>query len=143
MSNKKKQKKLNEIFLDTYIGMDKVCCRKFGVAIGGVTEYVNRLINARTAPGRDEALTRLVKYRSTRNKIAHERGALENINDISKSDIKWIERFTKSVERKRDPFFSYLKKARRKVRGKKALRVSIIVAAVLAVAAVALFFILK
>lgn len=143
MSNKKKQKKLNEIFLDTYIGMDKVCCRKFGVAIGGVTEYVNRLINARNAPGRDEALTRLVKYRSTRNKIAHERGALENISDISKSDIKWIERFTKSVERKKDPYFSYLKKARRRIRGRKALKVVIIAAVILIAAAVAAFFILK
>ena len=60
-------KRLNERFLSSYIELEKTCCEKFGVPTGGVTEYINRLNNARFAPGRDEALPRLVRYRGTRN----------------------------------------------------------------------------
>ena len=57
-------RKLNEKFVNNFIELDKLCCEKFGVASNGVTEYVNRLNNARFAPNRDEVLPELVKYRN-------------------------------------------------------------------------------
>lgn len=145
MGNKRKQKRFNELFLDAYIEMDKICCHKFGVSNGGVTNYINRLINARFAPGRDEVLPRLVKYRNIRNRIAHEGGALENINEIAKPDLKWIDKFCKSLERKRDPFSLYLKKARKHAKRRKLAKkliVALVIVLVIA-AAVAAYFILK
>lgn len=141
----KRQRKLNEMFLDSYIDMDKICCRKFGVSSGGATAYINRLISTKLAPGRDEALQRLVKYRSIRNKFAHESGALENITDITKADLKWLDRFKKELNKNRDPFSAYLKKARKLSRKKKAKKVAIVVFILLliAAAAVAYFMLFK
>ena len=106
-------RKLNERFLASYIELDRECCEKFGVSNGGVTEYINRLNNARFAPGRDEALPRLVKYRNIRNKMAHEVGSLRKMNDVVKADITWIRKFNRDVARRRDPISTYLKRARR------------------------------
>ena len=58
------RKKINEAFYAGYIELDRDCCEKFGVSSGGVTEYINRLNNARFAPGRDDVLPRLVRYRN-------------------------------------------------------------------------------
>ena len=145
MGYRRRQKRYNELFLDAYIELDKICCHKFGVSNGGVTSYINRLINARFAPGRDEALPRLVRYRNIRNRIAHERGALEHIGEVAKADLKWIHRFCKQLNRKRDPFSLYLKKARRHAKKRKFVRALVIAGVVLAVAAaaVATFLILK
>lgn len=106
-------RKLNERFLASYIELDKECCEKFGVSNGGVTEYINRLNNARFAPGRDEALPRLVKYRNIRNKMAHEIGSLRKMNDVAKTDIAWVRKFSRDVAKHRDPISAYLKRARR------------------------------
>jgi hypothetical protein len=106
-------KRINEKFLTCYMELDKNCCDKFGIATGGTTEYINRLNNARFAPGRDDALPRLVKYRNIRNKIAHEIGSIRKINDITKVDIAWIKKFNKDIIRRKDPISLYLKKARR------------------------------
>ena len=76
--------KFNTLFLNSYLELDKVCCLKFGVVTGGVTEYINRLINARFAPDRDEVLPRLVRYRNIRNRMAHEAGALTDIDEINR-----------------------------------------------------------
>ena len=63
-------KKQNSLFLDRYMELDKVCCDKFGVATGhGVVEYIHRLSNARFAPGRDDALARLVKYSNIHKRL--------------------------------------------------------------------------
>ncbi len=146
MASKKKQKKTNELFFEAYIGIDKLCCRKFGVSNGGVTEYIGKLIKTRLAPGRDDALTRLVKYRNIRNRIAHESRALENVNEIDKQDLKWMDSFKKQLERQRDPYSLYLQKTRkqavRRIRGNR-LKVASIVAAVVIVLAAAAFFIFK
>ena len=115
-------KRLNERFLACYIELDKDCCEKFGVATGGVTEYINRLNNARFAPGREEALPRLVKYRNLRNKMAHEVGSLRKISDVTKADISWIRKFDKDLARRKDPISSYLKKARRYARRRRIKR---------------------
>ena len=106
-------KRYNDNFLRTYIELDKLCCEKFGVISGGVTEYINRLNNARFAPNRDEVLPRLVRYRNLRNRFAHEPGAIRRTDDIVKDDIRWITRFRRDVLKRRDPISRYLRKARR------------------------------
>lgn len=115
-------RKLNEQFLTSYTVLDKNCCEKFGVSSGGITEYINRLNNARFAPGREEALPRLVRYRNLRNKMAHEIGSLRKMNDVTKSDVTWLKKFDKDVSRRRDPISSYLKKARRYARRRRIKR---------------------
>ena len=115
-------KRINERFLSCYMELDKNCCDKFGVATGGTTEYINRLNNARFAPGREDALPRLVKYRNIRNKIAHELGSIRKINDISKVDIAWLKKFNKDIVRRKDPISLYLKRARRYARRRRIKR---------------------
>ena len=112
-------RKLNEKFLNNFLELDKLCCEKFGVATNGVTEYINRLNNARFAPERDEVLPRLVKYRNLRNRFAHEPQAIRKCDDIAKADIKWVAKFKKTVKGKKDPISKYLKKARRFARRRK------------------------
>ena len=135
-------RKINEKFLNNFLELDKLCCEKFGVASNGVTEYINRLNNARFAPDRDDVLPRLVKYRNLRNRFAHEPQAIRKCDDIAKADVKWVGKFKKTVKGKKDPISKYLKKARRFARKRKcgkALLVLLIIAA-LAAAAFILFF---
>ena len=115
-------RRLNERFLASYIELDKNCCEKFGVSSGGVTEYINRLNNARFAPGREDALPRLVKYRNLRNKMAHELGSLRKMNDVTKADLAWIRKFDKDITRRKDPISAYLKRARRYARRRRIKR---------------------
>lgn len=137
-------RRLNERFLSSYIELDKNCCEKFGVATGGITEYINRLNNARFAPGREEVLPRLVKYRNLRNKMAHEVGSLRKINDVTKADIKWIRKFDRDVTRRRDPISSYLKRARRYARRRRLKRYITLAAAIaLVIMAVVIFFLAR
>ena len=132
----------NEKFLANFLELDKLCCEKFGVASNGVTEYINRLNNARFAPDRDEVLPRLVKYRNLRNRFAHEPQAIRKCDDIAKADIKWVAKFKKSAKKKKDPISKYLKKARRFARKRKFGRslLVILILAALAVAGYFLFF---
>ncbi len=135
--------RLNEKFLASYIDVDKNCCEKFGVSAGGVTEYINRLNNARFAPGREEALPRLVRYRNLRNKMAHEIGSLRKMNDVTKSDIIWLRKFNKDISKRKDPISAYLKKARRYARRrrlKKYITIGAIIFAVVAAIVLLLFF---
>ncbi len=133
--------RLNEKFLSSYIELDKNCCEKFGVSVGGVTEYINRLNNARFAPGREEALPRLVRYRNLRNKMAHELGSLRKMNDVTKTDIVWLKKFNKDISKRRDPISAYLKKARKYARRRRMKRYAITTLIILAViACVVLFF---
>ena len=135
-------RKLNEKYVNSFIELDKLCCEKFGVASNGVTEYINRLNNARFAPDRDEVLPRLVKYRNLRNRFAHEPQAIRKCDDIAKADIKWVAKFKKSAKKKKDPISKYLKKARRFARKRKFGRslLVILILAALAVAGYFLFF---
>ena len=137
-------RRLNERFLSSYIELDKNCCEKFGVATGGITEYINRLNNARFAPGREEVLPRLVKYRNLRNKMAHEVGSLRKMNDVTKADIKWIRKFDRDVTHRRDPISSYLKRARRYARRRR-LKRYITLAAIIAlvIMAVVIFLLVR
>ena len=119
--------RLNSLFLNSYIELDKICSQKFGLASGGVTEYINRLVNSRFAPERDEALQRLVKYRNIRNRIAHEEGALGQISDITKLDLKWLDSFKRDLQKRHDPISVYLRKARKYAKRRRARRVIIFV----------------
>ena len=133
------KRSINEKFLNTYIELDKLCCEKFGVASNGVTEYINRLNNARFAPNRDEVLPNLVKYRNLRNRFAHEPEAIRKADDISKADIKWVADLKKTVKGKKDPISKYLKKAKKFANGQKAKKI-ILAILILGVAAVAALF---
>lgn len=115
-------KRVNDSFLAHYIELDRNCGEKFGAVAGGVTEYINRLNNARYAVGKDEVLPRLVRYRNIRNRFAHEPGAIRKSDELTKADVKWIIRFKKDVMKKRDPLSRYLRKARRYAFRKRAYR---------------------
>ena len=133
-------KKINEVFLSEYIELDKDCCEKFGLSTGGITEYINRLNNARFAPGRDDVLPRLVRYRNIRNKMAHESEALTKSEEITKADVKWIRSFDKNLVKKKDPISAYLRKARKYIRRRRFHRfVYVALVAVIAALAIALY----
>ena len=135
------RKKVNEAFLAGYIELDRDCCEKFGVSTGGITEYINRLNNARFAPGRDEVLPRLVRYRNTRNKFAHELSALRKTDEVTKVDVKWLRSFNKDIIKKRDPISVYLRKARKYARRRRLRRwVYVVLFAIIAALATALYF---
>lgn len=137
-------KRLNEHFLASFIALDKDCCEKFGVASGGVTEYINRLNNARFAPGREDALPRLVRYRNIRNKMAHEIGSLRRSSEVTKADISWIRKFDKDIIKCKDPISAYLKRARRYARRRRIKKYLTIGAAALAVIlAIVVIFLIK
>jgi hypothetical protein len=133
-------RKYNESFLNTFLELDKLCCEKFGIVSGGVTEYINRLNNARFAPNRDEVLPKLNRYRNLRNLFAHEPGAIRKTEDIGKDDIKWIARFRKDVQKKRDPISKYLRKARRYATQKKLKKLLIIFGIIAIVVAAIVFY---
>ncbi len=127
-------KKLNHQFLEMYKGLDRDCCEKFGVTTGGVTEYINRLNNARFAPDRDDVLPRLVRYRNIRNKFAHDIGSIRKSDEISKPDLKWLRIFNKDIVKKRDPISVYLRKARRYARRRKMYRAIFVCSVILVIA---------
>lgn len=141
-----KKHKINEAFLNTFIELDKACATKFGISTSGVNEYINRLRNARFAEGRDEVLPKLVRYTNLRNRLAHESGALRQIDEITKADVKWLASFERTLEKKRDPISLYLRKARRYARRRRVLRavacVGIITLVLAAAVGAVLFFVL-
>ncbi len=124
--------KINQAFLSAYINLDKSCAKKLD-AKSGVTEYINKLTNLRFAFGRNELLPRLIKYRKLRNRIAHEPGAMKEIDELSRQDISWLKKFEKQVIKGRDPVSKYLKKAGEKARGRALVRAAVLFLAALAV----------
>lgn len=121
------KKKLNSTFLDEYIQLDKACCEKFGISVGGVTEYINRLNNARFAPDRDEVLPKLVNYRNIRNKFAQDANEIRKNTELTKDDLKWVKEFEKDLKKKKDPISVYLNKARRYASRRRFLRVLFVI----------------
>ncbi len=118
--------KINMSFFKAYIELDKVCAERLGVDRNGVSAYINSLVELRFAPDRSEVLPRLIKYRKARNIIAHEDGAIDQLDELTKDDVKWLNRFSKSVSGKRDPISRYERKATRYAIWKK-LRVLLII----------------
>lgn len=133
--------KLNVIFFDTYIKVDKLAAQKFGIEKGGVTAYINRLINSRFAPDREETLSHLTRYREIRNVLAHEGGALEGYSEITKSDVRWLQSFEYDLEHRRDPISRYLRKSRGYVLRKRLTALVVILALAAAVCAGIYFFV--
>ena len=105
--------KINMSFFKAYIELDKACADRLGVERNGVSAYINSLVELRFAPERSEVLPRLIKYRKARNIIAHEDGAIDQLDELTKDDVKWLNRFAKTVSGKRDPISRYERKARR------------------------------
>ena len=56
--------KTNVSFLTAYIELDKACCHRFGIQSGGVSTYINKLVQERFVPEREEILPRLIRYRN-------------------------------------------------------------------------------
>ena len=136
------KKKYNEKFVEAFVELDKLCCEKFGVQMGGVTEYITRLNNAKYAPNRDEVLPVLVKYRNLRNKFAHEPEAFKKTDAVTNNDVKWLVDFKKSINKKNDPLTAYLRKALRLVRRRNFGKALLTILGIAAVAAVVAFVIL-
>lgn len=114
-------------FFKAYIELDNACAARLGVDKHGVSAYINRLVEMRFAKGRSETLPKLIKYRNYRNAIAHEADAMKELDSISKSDIQWLNRFTKLISKRRDPVSLYENKARRYMFWRK-FRIAIIIA---------------
>lgn len=126
---------LNQIFFNSYIKVDKVCCAKLGVERGGINAYINKLMNTRFAPDREETLDRLINLRSARNALAHEEGAMGSYKQITKHDVKWLQNFERDLIHKKDPISLYLRRARGYVRRRNVIA---IIAVLVLLAAVAL-----
>ena len=129
---------LNQIFFNTYIKVDKVCCAKLGVERGGVSAYINKLTNNRFAPDREETLERLINLRNARNALAHEEDAMGTCKQVTRQDVKWLQNFERELIRKKDPISLYLRRARGYVRRRNVLAIIAVLA--LAAAAVVGYF---
>ena len=105
--------KINMAFFNAYIELDKVCEQSLGVKRGGINTYINNLVEMRFAPGRSDVLPRLLQYRKIRNVIAHEENAFSEVTEVTKKDVQWLNRFAKTVSRKKDPVSVYIRKSRR------------------------------
>ena len=130
---------LNQIFFNTYIKVDKVCCAKLGVERGGVSAYINKLTNNRFAPDREETLERLINLRNARNALAHEEDAMGTYKQVTRQDVKWLQNFERELIRKKDPISLYLRRARGYVRRRNVLAI-IAVLALAAAAALGYFY---
>lgn len=126
--------KTNEKFLEAFISLESLCASKLGITTAGVSEYITRLSSAKMAMGRDEALNQLKRFRSVRNRLVHENGALRSLGEITKADLKWLKSFEKSVKKSKDPLSRYYKKTKGDKK-KKSLITWLIILLVAAVAA--------
>ena len=134
-------RKINDAFIAKFKELDRTCCDKFGVHVGGVNEYMSCLNNVRFAPNRDEVLQRLVKYGSIYQRIEYNPQDKRRTLGLTKEDVKWLTSFKKLVQKKKDPISVYLRKARRFALRRKMTRILIgVLAAALVIAGVALFF---
>ena len=132
--------KTNMSFFKAYIELDKACAARLGIERNGVSTYISKLVDMRFAPGRSEVLPKLIKYRNFRNTIAHEENAMKEMDTVSKSDIQWVNYFTKCVNKKVDPISRYENKARRYAFWKK-FKIAIIAAGSLVGAAFVLWIV--
>ena len=136
------KKKLNSSFVELYNELDKDCCEKFGISVGGVTEYINRLNNARFAPDRDEVLPKLVNYRNVRNAFVEDATELRKNGELTKEDLKWVKSFQKDLKKKNDPISVYLKKAK-KYASRRKFGKFLLTAVIVAVVAAVAFIVMK
>lgn len=133
--------KINLTFFNAYMELDKMCADLLGVKHSGVSSYINRLVDYRFAPGRNDVLPKLIKYRNCRNAIAHEVNTIREMTELSKADIKWIHRFIRKIKHRSDPVSCYERKAKAYSIWRKFY--AVFVGAIIAVVGVFLYFILK
>ena len=124
--------KTNLAFFNAYLELDKACAQALEISKSGVSSYINCLVESRYAPDRNEVLRKLIKYRKFRNIIAHEAGAMTEFNEITKEDIKWVNKFASQMIRKQDPISKYERKLKRREVWQK-VRVGLIIAGVVIV----------
>ena len=120
-------------FFNAYLELDKACATALGISKSGVTSYINCLVESRYAPDRNEVLRKLIKYRKFRNIIAHEAGAMSEFNEITKEDIKWVNKFASKMTRKQDPISRYERKLKMEEIWRKIVLIGSIVAGAVAV----------
>ena len=125
--------KINMSFFNAYLELDKICAQRLEINRGGVSAYIGRLVELRFAPNRSEVLPRYI--------MVHEEGAFAELDEITKADVVWLNRFARSVARRSDPVSRYERKARNYALWRR-LRVAFIFILALVVLAVA-FVILK
>lgn len=135
-------KKINMDFLAAFIELEGACNRLLDKKRSGVTEYINRLEDSGAASRKDELFKKLIFYRKIRNKLAHEEGALDDLNDVDKTDVKWLGNFRKKVEKGRDPLSLHIKKADRR-RLWSIVKITAIASVIVAVIIIAIVFALK
>ena len=123
--------KINLAFFNAYLELDKACAKALGISKSGVTSYINCLVESRYAPDRNDVLRKLIKYRKFRNIIAHEAGAMSEFNEITKEDIKWVNKFASKMTKKQDPISRY----ERKLKMEKIWRRIVIIGSIVAGAA--------
>lgn len=123
--------KINLAFFNAYLELDKICAQRLGISKSGVTAYINNLVDCRYAPDRNDVLRKLIKYRKIRNILAHEPIAMTELNEITKEDIKWVNQFTKTVDKKKDPISRYERKLKRQEIWRK-VRIVLIILGVIA-----------
>lgn len=104
----------NRKFLSEYIKLDRAISQMLGISFGGISEYITRLGAGPLREREKELISRLVRYRAYRNKLAHEVGALEGLSSITKEDVRWVRSFTSLVKKKRDSLSVFKRKEERK-----------------------------
>nr|MBE6544482.1 hypothetical protein [Oscillospiraceae bacterium] len=104
--------KINMSFFNAYKELDSACAKRLGISRGGVSAYIGRLVELKYVPERSDVLPRLIKYRKIRNILAHEENAFDRSFEITNSDVKWLSRLARRVERSSDPISRYERNTR-------------------------------
>ena len=100
----------NRKFLTEYIKLERAICEMLELSQGGVNEYIARLSDGAYTEKEKAIISRLIRYRAYRNKLAHEVGALEGLSSVTREDVRWIRTFTSLVKKKRDSLSVFKRK---------------------------------
>ena len=129
--------KINLAFFNAYLELDKACAQALGISKSGVSSYINCLVESRYAPDRNEVLRKLIRYRKFRNIIAHEAGAMSEFDEITKDDIKWLNKFASKMTKRQDPISRYERKLKMEKIWRRIVLIGSILAGVAAVTGIA------
>lgn len=129
----------NVSFMESYILLENASDTVTGKRGGGVSAYIFELERQKLDTGAEETLKYLKRYRSIRNKLAHDSGALKTSTEIGSADIKRINRLTSKIKKYADPL-SRLRRKRSSFSMKLKLGVLISAIAILGITA---FFLIK
>ena len=93
----------NVSFMESYISLENAADAATGKKGGGVSAYIMELERQKLNTGAKETLKNLKKYRSIRNKLAHDSGALKHSTEIRSSDIRAVKKLTSKIKSFTDP----------------------------------------